>query len=208
MQKKAHRIKLKKKILILKISILVRDLRNFQHFRKNQITIILEEMILMISILIRLWETIKIKIKMILISILKTIINKEKKAKRMQFQIYLIFSEVVPFLKLIISNSQFNNKTPWTSSIMEQAHQDKLHSKTPLTKFHSKMYLALEVQIYSIKLRTIMYNRCSKHKCSSNNLINKTKKSQNLYQIQYLCHKCNLTSVNNNYFINNKQQAV
>ena len=122
MQKKAHRIKLKKKILILKISILVRDLRNFQHFRKNQITIILEEMILMISILIRLWETIKIKIKMILISILKTIINKEKKAKRMQFQIYLIFSEVVPFLKLIISNSQFNNKTPWTSSIMEQAH--------------------------------------------------------------------------------------
>jgi hypothetical protein len=121
MQKKAHRIKLKKKILILKISILVQDLRNFQHFRKNQITIILEEMILMISILTRLWETIKIKIKMILISILKTIINKKKKVKRMQFQIYLIFLEVVPFLKLIISNSQFNNKTPWTSSIMEQA---------------------------------------------------------------------------------------
>lgn len=208
MQKKARRIKLKKRILILKILILVQDLRNFQHFRKNQITIILEEMILMILILTRLQETIKIKIKMILISILKKIINRKKKVKRMQFQIYLTFSEVDPFLKLIISNSQYNNKMPWISSITEQAPQDKPHSKTPLTKFLSKMYLALEVQIHSINLRTIMYNRCNKHKCSSSNLINKTKKSQNSFLTQYLCRKCNLISVNNNYFINNKQQAV
>ena len=209
MQKKVLRIKLKKKILILKILILDQDLKNFQHFRKNQITI-QEEMILMILILTKLWEIVKIKIQMILISILMTIINRKKKVKKMQFQIYLTFSEEVLYLNLIISNSRYNNKMPWIFSIMEQATQDLLHSKTLSTKIHSKMFLALELQIRSIKInRTIMYNRCSKHKCSSSSsLINKTKKSQNSFQIQYSCHKCNQILVSNNYFINNKQREV
>jgi hypothetical protein len=78
-------------------------------------------MILMILILTKLWEIVKIKIKMILISILMTIINRKKKVKKMQFQIYLTFSEEVLYLNLIISNSQYNNKMPWIFSIMEQA---------------------------------------------------------------------------------------
>jgi len=75
----------------------------------------------MILILTKLWEIVKIKIKMILISILMTIINRKKKVKKMQFQIYLTFSEEVLYLNLIISNSQYNNKMPWIFSIMEQA---------------------------------------------------------------------------------------
>jgi hypothetical protein len=78
-------------------------------------------MILMILILTKLWEIVKIKIKMILISILMTIINRKKKVKKMQFQIYLTFSEEVLCLNQIISNSQYNNKMPWIFSIMEQA---------------------------------------------------------------------------------------
>lgn len=163
----------------------------------------------MILILTKLWEIVKIKIKMILISILMTIINRKKKVKKMQFQIYLTFSEEVLCLNQIISNSQYNNKMPWIFSIMEQATQDLLHSKTISTKIHSKMFLALELKIRSIKInRTIMYNRCSKHKCSSSSLTNKTKKSQNSFQTQYSCHKCNQISVSNNYFINNKQREV
>ena len=67
------------------------------------------------------------------------------------------------------------------------------------------MHSDLELKIRSIKIcRTIMYNKCNKHKCSYNNLINKTKKSLNLFQTLYSCHKCNPISVSNNYFINNK----
>lgn len=75
----------------------------------------------------------------------------------------------------------------------------------PLIKINNKMYSDLELKIRSIKIcRTIIYNKCNKHKCSNNNLINKTKKSLNLFQTLYSCHKCNPISVSNNYFINNK----
>lgn len=163
----------------------------------------------MISISTKLQEAVKIKIKMILISILMTIINKKKKVKIMQFLIYLTFQEEALYLKPIISNSQYNNKMLLTFSIMEQATQDLQLSKTPSTKILSKMFLDSELKIRSIKInRTIMYNRCSKHKCSSSSLINKTKKSRNSFQTLYLCHKCNPISVSNNYFINNKYREA
>lgn len=163
----------------------------------------------MISISTKLQEAVKIKIQMILISILMTIINKKKKVKIMQFLIYLTFQEEALYLKPIISNSQYNNKMLLTFSIMEQATQDLQLSKTPSTKILSKMFLDSELKIRSIKIyRTTMYNRCSKHKCSSNSLINKTKKSRNSFQTLYLCHKCNPISVSNNYFINNKYREA
>ena len=196
---------LRKNKLILKILTQDQDLRNFLHFRKNQITIILEEMISTISISTKLWETIKIKTKMILILILMTTINKKKKVKKIQFLICLTFQEEVPLLKPIMSNSQYNNKMHLIFLIMVQETQGLLQIKIPLIKINNKMHSDLELKIRSIKIcRTIMYNKCNKHKCSNNNLINKTKKSLNLFQTLYSCHKCNPISVSNNYFINNK----
>ena len=158
----------------------------------------------MILISIKQQEAIKIKIKMISILISMIIINRKKKLKKMQFQIYLIFQEEDLYHKLIILNKLFNNKMLSTFLIMERVLQDLLRNRTISIKIHSKMFLALEVKILSIKIYKLMYHRCNRRKCSSNHLINKTKKSQNSFPTLYLCHKYNPILVNNNYFINNK----
>ena len=158
----------------------------------------------MILISIKQQEAIKIKIKMISILISMIIINRKKKPKKMQFQIYLIFQEEDLYHKLIILNKLFNNKMLLTFLIMERVLQDLLRNRTISIKIHSKMFLVLEVKILSIKIYKVMYHRCNRRKCSSNHLINKAKKSQNSFPTLYLCHKYNPILVNNNYFINNK----